>query len=375
MQAPSSHAVTNSRPRRLRVVRNIGIVALAVVVLGAGCGGNNSTGTSQLPTPIFGQLSIPDPSGSNQWIQFATINPPPAEVLPTRGRAVRFWYQAPVGSIFAVSIRELATSSMPAVTTPLTQNNGTPAPPEAGYFQILSENPNTGSSQAIYNMYVRAPMSLTTNPANFDILVVNQSQRSNATDSSPMVVALRARKIYTVSVAVTGNGLVVSDPPGIQCGTSLTGHVYTDCTNDFGPGSVRLDATTHADPMLRFLEWRGSCSGSTRPCVLMLDGTARSVVSATFVADTSTATASTCSAAPPVSGWRWIGIPGCGPIDTLPGVTVQCDSQGYFCCSTGSPASTRCSGQKFTLAACNKPDQRNASLIQPGGCYEVDSFP
>jgi hypothetical protein len=281
---------------------------------------------------------------------------------------VRLWFYSTAGSVFNVSLRDRTGATVAS----LNQNSGGQPPSDAGYFEILSENVN--HNPAIFHMHVRAPQALA-DPANYDIVVVHQSARSDVSDSDPMVVALRARKIYTVSVAVTGNGLVVSAPPGIQCGTSLTGHLYTDCTNDFGPGAVRLDATTHADPMLRFLEWRGSCSGSTRPCVLMLDGTARSVVSATFVANTSTATASTCSAAPPVSGWRWIGIPGCGPIDTLPGVTVQCDSQGYFCCSTGSPASTRCSGQKETPAACNKPDQRNARLIQPGGCYEVDSFP
>ena len=211
MQATSPHADSAKRRRHARVVLKTGFVALAVALL-AGCGtggGESSQSSSPLPTPTFGSLEIPDPSGSNNWTTFSTSNPP-AEVLPTRGRAVRLFYNAPAGSIFSVSLRELATATLPSVTTTLTQNSGTPAAPGAGFFQILSENPS--SSQAIYHMYVRAPASLTTNPANFDILVVNQSASSNATDSSPMVVMLRARKIYTVAVTVTGDGKVTSQP-------------------------------------------------------------------------------------------------------------------------------------------------------------------
>ena len=106
----------------------------------------------------------------------------------------------------------------------------------------------------------------------------------------------------------------------------------------------------------------------------------RSAATATFVATSDSTTASTNPAAPVVPGWRWITKPGCGPISVLPGVTVMWDAQGYvFCCSTlgtDDQPSPRCSGQKETSADCGAPPGGiDARLIQPGGCYELDSFP
>jgi hypothetical protein len=96
-------------------------VALAGAAL-AGCGGGGGAVT-QRPTPTFGSLEIPDPSGSNNWATFST-NAPPAAVLPTRGRGVRVNFYAPVGSVFGVSLRDLTGMSVAT----LTENTGTPAP-------------------------------------------------------------------------------------------------------------------------------------------------------------------------------------------------------------------------------------------------------
>ena len=213
-------------------------------------------------------------------------------------------------------------------------------------------------------MYVRAPASLTTNPANFDILVVNQSASSNATDSSPMVVMLRARKIYTVAVTVTGDGKVTSQPGGIQCGTSPLGHSLTDCSFDFGPGQVTLAAQDNDPNSITFSGWTGNCPAMSQTCVLTLDGTARMVANASFGAG-SAPTGSTCSAAPPVSGWRWIGTPGCSDPGFHPGITLQCDAAGYFCCAPGNPGNPRCNGEQLIQADCrNQPNQGiNARLI------------
>ena len=368
MQAPSPHAVWTNRTRKhARVVLTTGFVALAVAL--AGCGGGSGTSTgAQVAAPTFGELELPDPSAASNWSTFSTSNPP-AEVLPTRGRAVRLWFYAPAGSVFAVSLRDLAGTTVAT----LPQNSGGQPPSEAGYFEILSEDAN--QNPAKFHMHVRAPLALA-DPANYDILVVHQSLRTDVADSNPMVVALRARKVYTVTVTVTGDGKVTSSPGGITCGTSPSGHPLTDCSYEFGPGQVNLAAQGNNPNSITFQGWTGNCPPMVQTCVLTLDGTARMVANASFGAGSSP-TGSTCSAAPAVSGWRWIGKPGCGPIDMLPGVTVQCDAQGYFCCSTGSPSSPRCQGQKQTAADCtNQPNQGlNARLIQPGGCYEVDSFP
>ena len=59
---------------------------------------------------------------------------------------VRVNFYAPVGSGFGVSLRDLSGTSVAT----LTENTGTPAPPEAGYFQIFDVR--RSGSQAIYRI-------------------------------------------------------------------------------------------------------------------------------------------------------------------------------------------------------------------------------
>ncbi len=332
--------------------------------------------TAQLPTPVFGTLEIPNPAANGAWMTYSTSNPP-VEVLPVRGRAIRIYFYAPVGSVFSVSLVEQATAGSASVVTSLAQNNGTPAASDTGFFQILSENPN--STQAIYHMYVRAPANLLANPANYDISVINRSLRTNATDSSAMVVSLRARKVYTVSVAVTGNGHVTSNPSGIECGTSYSGRPLTTCTADFGPGQVMLNPNSNNDPSgqptTRFLGWTGNCPQSPQSCSLVLDGAGAVTANAIFGPTGNGGSLPTRPAAPVVSGWRWIGEPGCSLTSQAGTPTLQWDPQGYVCCTTAGPGqqgSPRCAGQTAFPADCrNQPNQGlNALLIQPGGCYE-----
>jgi hypothetical protein len=266
------------------------------------------------------------------------------------------------------------------VLTSLPENSGSPAQPDDGFFSIAGVNPNAPiGGEAIYTMYVRAPASLMSNPANYDILVVNQSTRTDASDSDAMVVPLRARKVFVVDVTVTGNGQVTSNPAGIRCGVSLAGQTQSQCSANFGQGQATLTPRAN-DPTEAFLGWGGNCPGgvqSVSTCFLNLSGLGRISATATFGPSGSGTTGST-PAAPVVQGWKWVGRANCGPIDTLPGVTLQWDSQGYFCCSTlpiGGVGSPRCAGQRETAADCR--NQRNmglyARLIQPGGCYEADT--
>jgi len=352
-----------------RKMRNAGVVAAtfaaALAILLAGC--NTMPRSGQLPTPTFSTLEIPNPAGG--WMTFSTSSPPP-EVLPTKGRAVRLWFYAPVGSTFDVSLRALD-----GTLTMLTEGHGNPMPAETGYFQIVGEN--AGVNPPLYTMYVRAPLSLA-DPANYDVLVVNKSLRTDVTDSDPMVVALRQRKVFTVTVTVNGNGHVTSNPPGIQCGTAPSGAALTDCSHEFGPGQVSLAPGSNNLNTTKFIGWTGNCAPGVQVCTFTLDGMAPVIATATFGARTGGPSASTCPTAPARPGWRWVEQPNCGKIPTSQGATLQCDAQGYFCCgASGGNATARCSGHNETVVTCAKDSlgvtPSNELLIQPGGCYEVDS--
>jgi Divergent InlB B-repeat domain len=66
---------------------------------------------------------------------------------------------------------------------------------------------------------------------------------------------------FALSVAVSGNGSVVSNPAGINCGSS--------CSANFAAGTtVTLSATPAAGQV--FSSWTGACSGTQPSCTLQL---------------------------------------------------------------------------------------------------------
>lgn len=341
---------------------------IAISTLLTGCHTPPSSGL--LSTPVFSTLEIPNASGG--WMTYSTSAPPP-KILPVKGRGVKIWFYAPFGSVFDVSLSE----SNGAITA-LPNSYGNPMPLEAGFYEI--QNVNTNPNPALYTMYVRAPLALT-DQANYDVLVVNKSLRTNVADSSPMVVALRQQDIFTVAVVVEGNGHVTSNPPGIQCGLSPSGRVLTDCIHEFGYGQVSLAPGSNDSSTTKFEKWDGNCAPNIQVCTLTLDGKAPAHATARFVPRTAAAPpVSSCPAAPMLPGWRWNELPNCGSILNNPGATLQCDVQGYYCCgASGGNASARCNGLNETQATCAKDDlgisPGNERLIQPGGCYEVNNNP
>jgi len=351
------------------VYRRVGGVRVLVAVLTAlalltGCPSVPRSGP--LVTPTFSALDIPLPAGGG-WTNYSTTSPP-AEVLPTRGRSVRVWFYAPVGSSFSVSLKALDTT-----LTPLTQNFGTPAPPEAGYFQMVSVN--EALNPPLYTMLVRAPLALM-DPANFDILIVNASLRTDVSDSAPLVVPLRQRKVFTVTVQVKGNGHVTSNPPGIQCGTTASGTALSPCSYEFGRGQVSLLPGANDLNTTKFSGWTGNCASGVQVCQNTLDGMAPIAATATFEPRASTTTASVCPVAPLLPGLRWIDLPQCGGnlVDkTNIELTPRCDASGYFCCKDGA-GSGRCAPKIEFPADCMHRSP-TGTLRQPGGCYEVDSNP
>ncbi len=161
-------------------------MVLACTTLGlASC--NGGSGGGKLATPTLVIVKVPDLITPGAWLAVSA----PFEVLPTKGRGVQVLFTAPVGSVFTVSLRAPNGS-----VTPLTENTGTQPPADAGYFQIVTVDP--AQNPPTYTMYVRAPQALP-DPVNIEILVVNHTLRTDSTDSDPLSVSLRKKKIFTVS--------------------------------------------------------------------------------------------------------------------------------------------------------------------------------
>ena len=358
MTSPS-HCSSSRNAARLLLLG--AAVALAFAALTA-CGGSTTAGVTQLPAPTFGSLELPNPSAGNGWATYSTSSPP-AEVLPVRGRAVRINFYAPLGSAFTVSLRDLMGTSVAT----LAENTATPAPPpDDGYFQIEAVNPS--ASQAIYTMYVRAPAGLAA-PGDYDIVVVNRSLRTDQTDSVPMVVPLRHRKLFTVTVKVIGPGHVTTDDMQIQCGSSPGGQVLTACSHEFGPGTVKLNPNSNDPGVTRFVGWAGNCVPNVQSCSLTLDGSAPLTAIATF--GTGQFPPLPPTAAPAIPGLEWVNTPQC-PDDGSIHVDIQFDATGSFCCESTGRASTRCPGKFEVSPMCAAIKDE---LHQPGGCYETVSFP
>ena len=78
-------------------------------------------------------------------------------------------------------------------------------------------------------------------------------------------------KTFDMEVAVSGNGSVVSDPAGVDCGT--------DCTALY-EFSEMIQLTARPTDGARFAGWGGACSGSEETCIVTM--TEARTVSARF---------------------------------------------------------------------------------------------
>jgi hypothetical protein len=334
---------------------------LLVALLSAGC--PNPPVSGSLPTPVFRQLRFPTANGG--W-QSTSEFPLSHGILPTRGRAVRVDVVANLGVLFGVGLRTLD-----GVLTALPQNSQTPMPPAAGYFEIIEVA--TTVNPPVHVIHIRAPLALS-DPTNYSIEIVNRSQNTSVTDSPPLVIPLRAVPNFKVTVTVQGQGRVTSTPPGITCGVADSGRQLTECSAEFAsPVSLAPQSVQGA---AAFRSWGGNCDPQVQTCQLALSGNAQAIAIAKFGASGAPASAA-CPTAPVLPGLHWIDAPNCATnnIDQHPGITLQCDAQGYFCCEPGPSGSNapRCGGSGKIESA---PDCRHHAptgmLRQPGGCYEVD---
>lgn len=343
------------------------VAACVALTLLTGCPSVPRSG--QLAKPVYNVLEIPSTTGG--WTTYSSS--PPMEVLPTRGRVMKVWFSAPIGSTFSLGLRESdgTFTPLPQTSAPASVSS------ELGYFQVL--NVNASVTPPLYTVQLRAPLAMM-DPANFNVEIVNKSLRNDVTDSDALIVMLAQRKVFTVTVSVTGNGHVTSNPPGIECGTTAQGRPMTQCSHDFGRGQVTLNPGSNDLNTTRFDGWSGNCAGQA--CQFTLDGMAPVQVMATFTARTQPATALQCQPAPLLAGLRWIATPQCDPASFPTTPSALCDSAGQFCCKSppagsGTPVSpsARCGVDKIEFP----PDCRNTlgrgMLRQPGGCYEIDSYP
>jgi len=78
---------------------------------------------------------------------------------------------------------------------------------------------------------------------------------------------------YTLSVALNGNGSVVSNPAGINCGSA--------CSQSYTNGTI-VQLTAAAGTGFAFSSWSGACAGQSNPCTLTLSSSTSTT--ANFVA-------------------------------------------------------------------------------------------
>jgi hypothetical protein len=199
---------------------------------------------------------------------------------------------------------------------------------------IIKRFIDVGRFASLASLFVRAPMSLEVQVA-YVIQVVRKSLRTDVTDSDAMEVDLTQRMIYTIAVKVNGSGRgrVISDPPGIECGTPPAGPLMTTCTHDFGIALVSLFPLPANKATTKFIRWSGNCAPNDKQCYIPITGVLAMNAEATFGDINSAPSESTCPAAPPLPGLRWAGIPDCasGNIAGHPSIThpAVCDGAGY----------------------------------------------
>jgi hypothetical protein len=182
-------------------------------------------------------------------------------------------------------------------------------------------------------------MSSSTTMMGFSIADVSLNPTYRGTDhiSAPVTITLAARRVFTVSVTLSGRGQgsVISSVPGTPGQIDCPG----TCAWDFGQ-SETVTLTPRPNNGSTFAGWTDACvaSGSAGNCDLTLNGLAAKV-GASFrpTSAGSGPPPQTCPAPNTPSGYSYWDTPLC-PASVLGGV-VSCNSQTYFCCTDSTCAS------------------------------------
>jgi hypothetical protein len=297
----------------------------------------------QPSVPVLQALEIPLGSGA-----FSTVGTPVAagvyEVLPLAGTSpvVRVWLASP-GSTLHIRATPLggATTVIPAAPAGTTPS-----------FQVLSVDRTKTPAQ--WHVQIAMPASFQ-NLHDYTIAISESLPQvaplHQGAESLPTNVRLLVTPNYNVHVLVFGNATVVSGPPAINCSSGGAG----TCDHSFKPGSVGVPNAppgSFLTPVtvvfgasfgagVKFLSWGAACASasSATQCILKIDGSTPTTVTATFSDPSGTGTV--C----PAPGPNFVDTPECTP---QVGATfkAQCDASGYFCCEPQQGAtSARCGGQ------------------------------
>jgi hypothetical protein len=165
---------------------------------------------------------------------------------------------------------------------------------------------------------------------------------------------------YALTVSTSGNGTVISSPPGIDCGS--------DCSENY-PANSSVTLTASAATGTTFTGWSGACSGSGTTCTLTLD--AAKSVDANFLTSyaltVSTSGNGTVISSPP-------GID-CGsdcsenyPADTQVTLTASADPNWQFLGWGGA-----CTGSGDCTLTITASTEITANFTELGNRYQLDS--
>ncbi len=277
----------------------LGIALLASVMFTVSCGGGSTT-TSPSPSPSTAQLSV-QPAGSGSGTVSSTpsgINCQPTcgakfkvgtEVVlsatPAANSMFAGWGGACSGtSTCTITLSENASATatfsplpvMSVATTGLGTVTSSPSGIDCGLYPpgdqtcSLAFKPGT---QIVLTATPGADWVLTgwsgggcSGNSSTCTVALNQNTQVNAT-FSPIALPM-----LSVAVSGTGQGTVISNPSGINCGKT--------CTAGFKAGTQVVLTETPA-PNSTFTGWSGGgCSGNSPTCTLTLNGNTQ--VTATF---------------------------------------------------------------------------------------------
>jgi len=262
-------------------------------------------------------------------------------------------------SITATDVsRGTPTVTLPSVPTPSPTSPG----PTTGYFYMHSATLNSSL------FYIRYPDSFQGSKAIRTVI----TETVGGVTSPPYTFDMSFRgSTLTVSIASENNdGRVISDPPGIDCPGV--------CVFDFFGWTAVVLTQGVQHNQTQFMGWTGSCIGTGNSCTvnLTVPGSGNiplnPAVTANFRIHTNTAIPLNmdCQAPPMFPNKQWVTQPNCGNAQFA---TLQCDTNGYFCCGpSGGNNSPRCNGGNETAATCRRDSMgvfAGYELIQPGGCY------
>ena len=203
-------------------------------------------------TPIIGQVSILNPGGT--FTSVGANGDGNFEVLPNLfpNAGLRFFLYAPPKTVLSIDLDGQSLPNMPSAGGPST----------TGFFRVL--NINTDLPPALWEIEIQPPASkMTSTMMVFKVTDVAPSPPYTGTDhiSSPATVTLVARKVYSLSVTLSGmgSGQVTSNPSGIACPPT--------CAFDFGQ-STTVTLTPNPSIGSTFDGWSNACllAGSGGNC-------------------------------------------------------------------------------------------------------------